>query len=459
MRTVALAMLFAPSVGATIRHATDATFDDILDERPYALIAFTAPWCGHCQKLEPELETAASTLGYEGATVLKIDATKQRALRKRFNVRAFPEMLIYRRELASFTKYSGQRSASAIVGHIRARARPACPARSSDGADAWIELSAPEAKGPTVLHVLAEEVRDPAEADGIVTLETLERAMEHMRHVVVCATVAAAPASGSLPMSKLVRVRFARAFSGRMTGRSGAVPPVLRYAGPADETSLLRWLTFHSRPAVSELTESSARMFVGLRDTGVAVLMLPPPLAGRAEAQMKYYERELAEVYAAVSETAGVPCFLTFISSASQLGEQLAGDYEIKPSEPSLIILDFTVRARKPPGYRLAGVFNASAAIEHVRKFKAGELTPPAGWLDWSTAWVEWAITFMLDHWVESTVGIAVVFATLVGGALFFDPGPQANAQDEKGEDENLPSDGEGAPAAAPVSGDQSAGQ
>jgi predicted dehydrogenase len=52
--------------------------------------------------------------------------------------------------------------------------------------------------------LLAEEVRDPAEADGIVTLETLERSMEHMRHVVQCAAVAAASAGGgSLAMSTL----------------------------------------------------------------------------------------------------------------------------------------------------------------------------------------------------------------------------------------------------------------
>jgi thiol-disulfide isomerase/thioredoxin len=417
-RTVLLAALalLASSVGATVRQATNASFDLLLDERPLAIVAFTAPWCGHCQKLEPELEAAASTLTTEGVTVIKVDVTEHRALGRRFKVRAYPEVLIYRKDLASFTKYAGPRSAGAIVRHVRARLGPACPALPDDSAETWIELAEPEASNSMVRHVLAEEALDLAEEDGIVTLEKLERAMEHVRHIVLCATAATAPAGGgSFPVSTRVRVRFARAFGGLPAGRTGAVPPVLRYAGPADETNLLRWLTLHSRPAVSELTHATARMYTGVRDTGVAVLMLPSPLNGRENAQREHYERELGAVYAAVSVTTGVPCFLTFLHSASPLGQQLAGDYGIDPTEPSLVILDFTLRARKPPGHRLTGAFSVPAAIDHVARFKAGEFAAPAGWIDWVSRWLEWVVTLVLDHWVESALGIVAVFVFLFG--------------------------------------------
>ena len=37
-------------------HLTDDTFDSFMADNPSVLIMFYAPWCGHCQMMEPDWE-------------------------------------------------------------------------------------------------------------------------------------------------------------------------------------------------------------------------------------------------------------------------------------------------------------------------------------------------------------------------------------------------------------------
>lgn len=88
---------------------TSANFDQQLsnpDNKNAWFIEFYAPWCGHCKKLIPTWEEAATKL--KGiVNVAKVDATAHRELGQRFGVRGFPTLLLFTAGPQNPTKYQG----------------------------------------------------------------------------------------------------------------------------------------------------------------------------------------------------------------------------------------------------------------------------------------------------------------------------------------------------------------
>ena len=69
---------------------TDDNFDDMIfkDESMW-MVAFYAPWCGHCKKLLPEWVSAATQL--RGTIKLaKIDATENQKMAQRYQIQGYP---------------------------------------------------------------------------------------------------------------------------------------------------------------------------------------------------------------------------------------------------------------------------------------------------------------------------------------------------------------------------------
>merc|ERR1712088_1245787 len=110
-----------------------------------ALVMFYAPWCGHCKRLKPEFEKAASGLlaNDPPVTLSKVDCTEGgKATCGRFDVKGYPTLKIFRHgELSS--DYNGPREAAGITKFMRSQVGPASKEVKTE-AEAEALLAKPE---------------------------------------------------------------------------------------------------------------------------------------------------------------------------------------------------------------------------------------------------------------------------------------------------------------------------
>eukprot|EP00286_Rhodomonas_abbreviata_P020451 CAMPEP_0181308240 /NCGR_PEP_ID=MMETSP1101-20121128/11349_1 /TAXON_ID=46948 /ORGANISM="Rhodomonas abbreviata, Strain Caron Lab Isolate" /LENGTH=217 /DNA_ID=CAMNT_0023414593 /DNA_START=18 /DNA_END=671 /DNA_ORIENTATION=- len=81
-------------------------------------VKFYAPWCGHCKRLVEPWEQLAKELkqerenGEAHAIIAKVDATIEKSLQERFEVKGFPTLLMFSK--GQMYKYSGARDVASL---------------------------------------------------------------------------------------------------------------------------------------------------------------------------------------------------------------------------------------------------------------------------------------------------------------------------------------------------------
>ncbi|KAI9107064.1 hypothetical protein K1719_022592 [Acacia pycnantha] len=118
-------------------------FSDTVNKHNFIVVEFYAPWCGHCKKLAPEYEKAASILSSHDPPVVlaKVDANeeKNRDLATQFDVKGFPTIKIMRNGGKDVQEYKGPREADGIVEYLKKQSGPASSEiKSADDATSFI---------------------------------------------------------------------------------------------------------------------------------------------------------------------------------------------------------------------------------------------------------------------------------------------------------------------------------
>jgi len=123
----------------------EASFKEAVSSSDFVVMEFYAPWCGHCKKLAPEFEKAATALKAEGSTIVlaAVDATddSNKELASKFGVRGYPTLKVFRGgDDTNAEDYEGPREADGIIKHVKKISGPASAAvESADAVTAFIE--------------------------------------------------------------------------------------------------------------------------------------------------------------------------------------------------------------------------------------------------------------------------------------------------------------------------------
>lgn len=121
-----LSMLVTLASAGDVLVLTDADFQSRLGGHDLALVKFYAPWCGHCKKLAPEFEKAATSLKNADPPVAlaEVDCTADgKETCEKFGVSGYPTLKAFKRGEKAFD-YEGPREADGIVKYMKSKAGP-----------------------------------------------------------------------------------------------------------------------------------------------------------------------------------------------------------------------------------------------------------------------------------------------------------------------------------------------
>jgi len=94
--------------------------EQVIKGDDFWMIMFYAPWCGHCQKLEPDWKKAAKELvdvGRMGA--VDCGEKEEEGLCGKYEIKGFPSIKVFGKDKEKPTDYNGGRDADSLVNFVK----------------------------------------------------------------------------------------------------------------------------------------------------------------------------------------------------------------------------------------------------------------------------------------------------------------------------------------------------
>ncbi|KAF5092468.1 hypothetical protein D0Z00_004575 [Geotrichum galactomycetum] len=98
-------------------------FNKFVEDHPLVLAKFFAPWCGHCKRLAPEYEIAATELKEQNIALVEVDCEQNQALCAEHKIQGYPTLFVFK-SLDSKSQYQGGRTAEDIVKYMKKELLP-----------------------------------------------------------------------------------------------------------------------------------------------------------------------------------------------------------------------------------------------------------------------------------------------------------------------------------------------
>ena len=116
---VILAATGLVSAATDVLTITDATYDEHMKNNEFLFVKFYAPWCGHCKRLAPDWEKAATALKEKGskARIADVDCTVEKTSASKNSIQGYPTLKLFKNGV-EVEKYSGKRTMEDIVDYV-----------------------------------------------------------------------------------------------------------------------------------------------------------------------------------------------------------------------------------------------------------------------------------------------------------------------------------------------------
>jgi len=79
----------------TIKHATDTTLKNEIQNEGLTIVNFWAPWCGPCLMFAPILETFSSE-GSHNVKIVKVNVDDSEAMASQFGIMSIPATILFK---------------------------------------------------------------------------------------------------------------------------------------------------------------------------------------------------------------------------------------------------------------------------------------------------------------------------------------------------------------------------